>query len=213
VRSRQALSFVSVLKSQEGGMYRPEETQRYTLAEYWKLVETFHNHKYEYIDGHVRLMAGANLAHAQIEANIVTDLNTALRETACNVYSSSANVAIVEKRIYVPDVSVSCDPSDWTRTKALESPILVVEVLSTTTEQVDRLEKLPAYKAYPTIQDILLVDSRTCRVEHYARLLPNRWQETLYTRHDDSIALQSSEVTLMVRDIYRKVYLELAEKL
>ncbi|MBA2288220.1 MAG: hypothetical protein H0W02_22320 [Ktedonobacteraceae bacterium] len=46
-------------------MYRPEETQQYTLEEYWKLVETFHNHKYEYIDGHVRLMAGASLARTR----------------------------------------------------------------------------------------------------------------------------------------------------
>ncbi|MBA2678033.1 MAG: Uma2 family endonuclease [Ktedonobacteraceae bacterium] len=125
------------------------------------------------------------------------------------MYSSSANVSITESRVYLPDVSVSCDPSDWTRTKALESPTLVVEVLSTTTEQVDRLEKLLAYKAYPTIQDILLVDSRRCLVEHYARLSPNRWQETLYTRDDDSIELQSIEVTLSVRAIYHKVYLEI----
>ncbi len=154
-------------------------------------------------------MAGASLAHAQIEANIVTDLNTALRETECNVYSSSANVAITASRVYLPDVSVSCDLSDWTRIKALESPTLVVEVLSTTTEQVDRLEKLLACEAYPTIQDILLVDSRRCHLEHYARLSPNRWQETLYTHDDDSIELQSIEVTLSVRDIYRKVYLEI----
>ncbi|MDQ2714719.1 MAG: Uma2 family endonuclease [Chloroflexota bacterium] len=49
-------------------MYQPG--QQYTLAEYWQLVETFPQHKYEYVDGYVRMMTGGSPSHAQLQARL-----------------------------------------------------------------------------------------------------------------------------------------------
>ena len=159
-------------------------------------------------------MVGTSTAHAQIEINIGAVLHYGLRETECNVYSSSLNVHVAENRIYLPDLTVSCDPADWTRKRVIKAPTVVVEILSPKTEQVDRLEKLPTYKAYPTIQDILYVDSRRRSIEHYHRLLPEqwRWEEARYTHDEEMITLESIGVTLMVRDAYLKVHLELEDE-
>jgi Uma2 family endonuclease len=141
--------------------------RKYTIDEYWRLVEEFPENKYEYIDGDIRLMTGGSPAHSQITGNIITMLNNALHSQECNVYTLDGALQLTANRLYYPDVSVSCDPADWTRTKTIESPSVVVEVLSPSNERIDRGEKLSAYQRYPTIQDILLVDSRRCLTEHF----------------------------------------------
>lgn len=189
-----------------------ELDHQYSLEEYWKLVETFPDHKYEYVNGSIRMMTGGSPAHGQIGMNIGRVLGTALRDRECNVYSSDVAVQLTEDRLYYPDVSVSCDPRDWTRSKSLEAPTVVVEVLSPTTEKTDTTEKLKAYKRYPTVQEILFVDSRSCNVEHHHRVDEHKWEVTSYERREDVIELSSIDVALPVSEIYLKVYLELEEK-
>src|SRR5579859_2765724 len=191
-------------------MYDP--VRNYTLKEFWQIVEESPNRKYEYVHGHIRLMSGGSPAHAQIAGNIITQLNIALRDEECNVYTSDAFVQMAEQFCYLPDVTVSCDPYDWTRKKALVAPTVVVEVLSPSTETIDKKEKLVAYKQYPTIQDILFVESRKHYIEHYNRSGPeDEWQLDIYEGDDDAINLASIEVTLQAHEIYRKVYLEMEE--
>ncbi|HZR39269.1 MAG TPA: Uma2 family endonuclease [Ktedonobacteraceae bacterium] len=190
-------------------MYEP--MQNYSLEEYWKLVEVFPERKYEYVDGNIRMMTGGSPAHGQIGARIAGLLDAALRGSECNVYSSDVAVRVAEQRLYYPDISVSCDPHDWTRKKALEAPTVVVEVLSPTTERIDKSEKLEAYKQLPSIQEILFVDSQRHHVEHYHRIGSYKWEDSSYKSEDDVIDLASIEVSLTVHDIYFKVYLELEE--
>ncbi|HTI15494.1 MAG TPA: Uma2 family endonuclease [Dictyobacter sp.] len=190
-------------------MYDP--SRKYTLDEYWEVVETSPEQKYEYIDGDVRLMTGGSLSHAQIIANITYALQSVLRHTECNVYSGDGAVKLWDSRIYYPDLSVSCDPRDWTRKKALESPTVVVEVHSPSTERIDRSEKLIAHQQYPTIQEILFVDSRKHYVDHHHRIGVSKWEHSIYTQDEEIIELASIDVSLTVEDVYLKVYLELEE--
>lgn len=187
-------------------MYEPEF--HYTEADYWKVIESDPQHKYEYIDGHIRMMTGGSLAHAQIIVQIAGLLLNALRESDCIVYNSDAAVRLSEKCIYYPDVSVSCDSAGWARKRALESPTVVVEVLSPTTQRTDRNEKLITYKQCTTLKEILYVDSRKRCVEHHHRIGPHTWEVSSYTSDEEVIELSSIKVTLPLREIYRKVYLE-----
>ena len=192
-------------------MYDP--MRQYTVAEYWKFVEAFSDRKFEYIDGDMHMMTGGSPAHAQIGARIASLLDSALMNSDCVVYNSDVILSLSNSRFYLPDVSVSCNPVDWTRMKCIESPSIAVEVLSPTTENTDKLEKLEAYQRYPIIQEILLVDSRRRSVKHYHRVDMHKWEDTLYTNTKDSIGLECIGVTLHVKDIYRKVYLALEDTL
>jgi Uma2 family endonuclease len=98
------------------------------------------------------------------------------------------------------------------RSKSLEAPTVVVEVLSPTTEKIDTTEKLKAYKRYPTIQEILFVDSRSCNVEHHHRVDEHKWEVTSYKRREDVVTLLSIDVLFPMYEMYLKVYLELEEK-
>ncbi|HTI14327.1 MAG TPA: Uma2 family endonuclease [Dictyobacter sp.] len=184
---------------------------RYTLEEFWRLVETFPEHKYEYIDGYVRMMTGGSPAHSQIGANVNRVLGNALYDKECNVYNSDLMIQLSEDRCYYPDAVVSCDPRDWAQKKVVQSPSVVVEVLSPGTERIDKNEKLAAYQKYPTIQDILLVDSRRCYVEHYHRVDYPKWEISYYESGDNVVELECIEVSFSVRELYHKVYLELED--
>jgi Uma2 family endonuclease len=184
---------------------------KYTLDEYWRLTEAFPEHKYEYVAGDIRMMTGGSPAHGQIAANITFLLVAALRSEECNVYSSDVALQLGENHLYYPDVSVSCDPADWTRKKSLEAPSVVVEVLSPSTEMIDKTEKLGIYRRYPTIQEILFVDSRRCYVEQYHRVGMHRWEELFYEHESDRVDLACIGASFTLREIYQKVYLELEE--
>lgn len=190
-------------------MYEPQ--RKYSLEEYWRVVEDNPYDKYEYIDGYIRMMQHCSVQHAQVAANVCAALHIPLRGRECHVYSSDAAVLLAGRWSYYPSLSISCDPCDQRRERALESPIVVVQVMSEMTERTDRKEKLEAYRRYPTIQDILLVDSRRRFVEHHQQVAEHEWVARMYERDEDVIELASVEVVLRVGDIYHKVWLELEE--
>lgn len=199
------LGLVEKVVGSGGGIFKMYE--EYSIEEYWKIAELDPGHKYEYVDGHIRMMTGGSPAHGQIALQIGSLLNAALHESKCNVYGSDVAVQITEKRCYFPDVSVSCNPADWTQTKALEYPTLVVEVLSPGTERIDRIEKLQAYQRLAVIQEIIYIDSRKRYVEHYHRIGAYDWKLSIYTHNDDVLELSNIDVRFTVHDIYFKVHL------
>ncbi len=111
-----------------------------------------------------------------------------------------------ETRYFHPDVTVTCDPRDRGRVQAIQSPRLVVEVLSPTTELTDRTWKLKNYCAHPTIEEYVLVDSQALKVESYHKE-QNRWiYEAFETAHE--ITLHSLGVNFPLADAYNDVEFE-----
>lgn len=190
-------------------MFDPQRS--YTVDDYWKMIEAFPDRKYEYIDGHIRMMTGGSLAHAQLEVNLARLFGNALLDSECVTYGPDAILRLSEDRYYCPDLSVSCDPADWTK-KVMDSPTVVVEVMSPSTQHIDKGEKLEAYQKYPTIQEILLVDSQRCYVKHFHRVNAYKWEDSLYQQKSDAFMLESLDMSLTLQDIYLKIYLELEEE-
>src|SRR5258708_2372792 len=105
--------------------------------------------------------------HDTIKSNIQRILWNLLRGSNCRAYSSDMKVYISETRYLHPDVTVMCDPRDRGRVQAIQSPRLIVKVLSPTTELTDRTWKLQNYCAHPTIEEYVLVDSQSLKIESY----------------------------------------------
>ncbi|GER91222.1 hypothetical protein KDW_53840 [Dictyobacter vulcani] len=94
-------------------MFDPQRS--YTVDDYWKMIEAFQDRKYKYIDGYIRMMTGGSLAHAQIEVNLARLFGNALLDSECVTYGPGAILRLSEDHYYCPDLSVSCDPADWTK--------------------------------------------------------------------------------------------------
>ena len=119
-----------------------EHPHMMTVEEYFHLEETDTENRYEYIDGHVYMMAGGTFDHSTISGNIYSLLRGLLRGKPCRVYNSDIKVQISQKRYFHPDITVTCDPRDRGTGDLLQSPRVIFEVLSPSTEISDRTWKL-----------------------------------------------------------------------
>ena len=156
--------------------------------------------KHEYVYGQVYAMAGASDAHNGIALNIAAILNEISFKRSCRTYISDMKVRAEKEIFYYPDVMVICE-QDNDNDYYKEKPCLIVEVLSKSTERVDKHEKLQAYLAIPSLQTYLIVDSRKKLIQGY-HLRENNWEERIYQEQDE-VSLDCLEMVLSVEDVYR----------
>ena len=178
------------------------QTRTYTVAEYMAL-ERESDVRHEFFEGEVFAMAGGTNRHNLLVLNCVVALRTGLRGKKCRVFAESVQLRVERGRYYnYPDVAVTCDWEDLEAKRTIESPVVLIEVLSKSTEARDRSWKFERYKALPSLRHYLLVSQKTSLVEWYRREENNLWSFTAFTRFADEIYLPELDVTLRLQDIY-----------
>lgn len=137
----------------------PAALHRYTYREYLTLEQSA-NVRHEFLGGEIYAMAGGSPEHARICMNIGASLHGQLRGRGCAVHSSDLRIRVLATGLATyPDLTVVCgraelDPDDR---NTITNPTLVVEVLSPSTEDYDRGEKLHHYRQVPTLMEVVLV--------------------------------------------------------
>ena len=182
-----------------------EHRRTMTVEEYFLLEETDPDTRYEYIDGSIYAMAGGTFNHDTIKTNIHRILWGLLRGGKCRAYSSDIKVYISKERYFHPDVTVTCDARDRGTGDLLQSPRLVVEVLSPSTELKDRTWKLQNYTAHLTIEEYMLVSARSLKIELY-RKEQNKWVYYAFGANDE-IDIACLGVHFPVADAYEGINL------
>lgn len=169
--------------------------------------------KHEYVDGAIVAMAGASFEHNTILANLLRSFGNALVDRPCRVLASDMRVKTpANGRYRYPDGSVACDPIKFEDNEldTLLNPVVLIEVLSDSTEREDRGEKFRDYRSIPSFREYLLVSQAEVLVEHYVRSDSGVW-----TYRDigpgGRISLASCEVELRVDEFYLKVFPEPAQ--
>jgi Uma2 family endonuclease len=165
-------------------------------------------YKSEYRQGRIVAMAGASLAHSQIQMNLGRELGVALKDTPCHVFSSETRIKVASARFYTyPDLSATCaEPVvDRLDAVALVNPALIVEVLSPSSEAYDRGQKFEWYRQLPSLQDYLLVWQDRVQLELRSRRGDGAWQVTAVTGRGDTLALTGVPAQLQAADVYLKV--------
>jgi len=166
--------------------------------------------RHEYVDGEVYAMAGAGEAHNLIALNVASFLRSHARGGPCRVFISDMKLHVATwKAFYYPDVMVVCDPDD-AQTYYKQSPSLVVEVLSPSTESIDRREKMLAYRTLPSLREYLLIAQDKRQLELYRRADDGDW--ILAERAETgAVQLDSVNASLALDEVYEDVNLGTAE--
>lgn len=178
--------------------------QQHMSFEQYLLLVRNSDRRYEYYDGEVRLMAGGSSNHATIALNFGVALDQALGDDAlCRPYVTDKLVRLTPTKTVIPDVVVSCDVADHGESQIIDSPVLVVEVLSRSTEMTDRFVKLALYQAKESIQEIIFISQIIQRVEVFSRSTTD-W---LYHQYGagQSFLLASLDIEIEVRQLYRRL--------
>jgi Uma2 family endonuclease len=157
----------------------------------------------EYVDGRIYAMAGASETHNTIAGSFYAFIESRLKE-GCRVWQSDMKLAVRKQGRnfgYYPDIMAACGENSgdpYTRT----DPILIVEVLSDSTERVDLKEKFDNYTSIPTLLEYVVVAQDAPLVRLFRRR--TSWERETY-RAEDVFRLESAALDVPVRHIYRRV--------
>jgi Uma2 family endonuclease len=170
----------------------------------WELTQEV---RHEYWDGEVVAMSGGTRNHNRVTGNFFNLLVSALIDRPCEVYIVDVKVQTEPGRKYFyPDVVVTCDDRDRDA-RLVQFPCLIVEVLSPSTEAIDRGVKFAKYRQIDALQEYILVQVEQPGVEVFRRNERGQWVLSEYAA-GDRLYLESVGVELAIADLYRQVQFE-----
>jgi Uma2 family endonuclease len=183
----------------------PHARQHYTYEEYLA-YERNSELKHEFEEGEIFAMADGSPRHSALASRISAALENP-RPPGCTAFQSDMRVRVLATgRATYPDVSMVCgpielDPSDRSGT-TITNPTLLVEVLSPSTEEVDRGSKWRDYQLIASLQEYVLV-SQDSRVEIYRRITLSESWEYLDVR--EGVVVLASGATLDLSMLYQSL--------
>jgi Uma2 family endonuclease len=178
-----------------------------TVEEYFALDEASPV-KLEYYQGQVYAMGGALEPHNIIGGNAFFQLKLQLRGGGCRVYQSDQRITTGDGMFTCPDVSVACNPRFFEPSRrTLLNPVLIVEVLSASTEFHDRTGKFESYQTIESLKDYLLISSDRMHCDLYTRQSDGKWVLTTARHSEDVLDLPSCSCRLKLADAYAYVVL------
>ena len=179
---------------------------KYTFREYIA-HEAASNVKHEYLDGQIYAMAGGTPAHAALASAVTGQLYGQLRDGPCRSYSSDLRVRVLASGLATyPDITVVCGPNalDPDDANTVTNPTLIVEVLSPSTEDYDRTEKLEHYRRIPTLAQVVFVTHAERVIEVWTRGAGDAWTRS-EARDDEAVVLSAIGARLDVREVFASV--------
>ena len=184
--------------------------RRYTVEEYFALEEQSAI-RHEYYYGEVfpldepAAMAGGTRTHNTLIQNCAFNLQTELRGRGCEIYAENVRLAIEQGVHYsYPDVMVSCDPRD-DDPRTVQSPVLVIEILSKSAEARDRGWKFEQCQLIPSLQQYVLVSQYRTLVDSFVRTDHGTWELTSLRKLTDILLLSPLQCQLSLAAIYERI--------
>jgi Uma2 family endonuclease len=184
-------------------MVRAAAVVRMTYAEYLS-AEAVADVRHEYLAGEVWAMAGGTIEHGALAMAVAREIGLALRDKPCRAFSSDVRVRVPATDLATyPDLSVVCGqlqtaPDD---DNAITNPVLLVEVLSDSTEAYDRGAKWAHYRRIASLREYVLVSQAEPLIEVYRRTEGGRF-ELLEARAGEAIELASIGARIEVSAVY-----------
>lgn len=183
------------------------QPQTYYTPEQYLEMERQAPYKSEYYRGEIFAMAGATTRHNVVSDNLSANLNMALRKKGCRTMSSDQRILTrhTDGLYSYPDIVIVCGKPQFSDLykDTVMNPIVIVEVLSKSTEGYDRGDKFLLYRQLESLKEYVLVDSKKTHAEVYRKNEEGFWllaSEAIDIQ--ESIYLKSVDVTLPMEEVY-----------
>ena len=159
--------------------------------------------RHEYRRGLVYAMAGGTDNHDRIAFNTLKAIDEHFgNDSSCRFHSGNVKVSYQDELYYYPDAFVTCDPRDRTDRYIKRYPKLIIEVLSSSTENFDRGEKFDDYQQIESLEEYVLISQGCQRVECRRRTDKSNWKTVVYNT-GDVVLLQSIGLKIAIAELYR----------
>ncbi|WP_375327840.1 Uma2 family endonuclease [Microcystis sp. BLCC-F210] len=194
-------------------MLSATETKYYTPEEYLALEETSED-KNEYRQGEIIPMVGATTNHNQIAGNFYRRFPLNINNQDYYTYMETVRLWLSDYSIYTyPDVMViKGQPLYQGNSQSnVINPLIIVEVLSNSTQAYDRGDKFKFYRSLPTFQEYILIEQSSYSVERYYKQKDDQWLVDFLTGENAVLQLVSIDWQISFQDLYQRVNFDLAE--
>ena len=183
-------------------------TKRYTVAEYLR-VEVRTGVRHEFYNGEIRPMPGGTIPHNRITRNVLTELDNIFKtKPGYEVFGSDQKVYLPHFNYYLyPDALVVAEKPIQAEqdAQAIINPVLIVEVLSASTEAYDRQQKFLEYRSLPSFREYVLIRQNVPETLSFFREAPDLWRESSVEGLEKEVYFRSVDVRLAVALLYRNV--------
>jgi Uma2 family endonuclease len=180
-------------------------TRRMTIDAFlvWQASQ---DERYELVDGEPMAMAGAKLRRDRVTGNAFSEIRRQLRSegSLCDAFTADIGIRTATGNLRRSDISVLCPPFDEEATSA-DSPRLIVEVLSESTERVDRLIKLDEYKAIESLNYIVIVDPTRVDAGFWFRDALRVWRNAAFQDPEAIIEMPLLGLAITLASLYERV--------
>jgi len=145
--------------------------KRMTVSEFLAWAETQEKGRYELVRGRIAAMAPERSEHVRAKRLAANVLEAAIGRAglACEAFVDGLAVVIDDETSYLPDALVNCGEKVASDSLVAPHPVIVVEVLSPSTQGIDKSVKLADYFRVPGLSHYLIVDLGRHHVLHYRR--------------------------------------------
>lgn len=193
----------------------PQPAKRLTPEEYLE-IERAAEIRHQFLNGEMFAMSGGTPQHSLIKMNIGGELRSQLKGRPCTAFDSDLRVRTSPTGLYTyPDISVVCDELQFAdgRRDTITNPVLLIEVLSDSTEAFDRGQKFEYYRQIPSLREYVLVSQKSPSIERYVRNADETWTLTPIIGLASTIHLTSIDVTLSFAEVYDRVTFDPSDSL
>lgn len=188
-------------------MFAAKMKPRWISPEEYLLQEETATDRHEYFNGEVFMMAGGTHNHERICGNVFAALHQHARKQKCTAYGSNMKILVNTNGLYTyPDAMLVCGKIEFVaaRTDIVTNPLLIVEVLSNSTQSYDRGDKFALYRAIPTFVHYLLFHQDRPLLEYHQKT-KRGWLLTELEGIDAAINLETLEFQGSMREFYEGV--------
>ncbi|MCI5132172.1 MAG: Uma2 family endonuclease, partial [Candidatus Electrothrix sp. EH2] len=112
-----------------------------------------------------------------------------------------------KKKYSYPDIVVVCEKEEYEdeHNDVLLNPVVLIEILSDSTEAYDRGDKFSHYQDIPSFTEYILVSQYTLKMERFTRQPDKSWVYTIYQGTEDILSVETIDCDLPLAEVYRKV--------
>lgn len=163
--------------------------------------------RHEYFKGEVFLMAGGTYNHERIGGNCFAIFHQYARKKGCSPFGSNMKIQVKANGLFTyPDAMLVCGKIEFAgeRKDVITNPLLIVEVLSNSTQSYDRGDKFALYRGLPSLAHYLLIHQDEPLIEYHQKTRQG-WLLTETSGIDATLNLETIDLSIPLHELYEGV--------
>lgn len=182
-------------------------TPKYRTPDDYLMAERQSATRNEFMNGRVIGRAGSNRWHNLIVSNAAVAIGSRIHGAKSDLYLGNMRVRLRNNFICYPDVVIVNGEPAFADQNAdlLLNPTVVLEIVSSATNTLDKTQKLEAFLAMDSIRECILVKEDEMRIEHYAKQNAKQWIYKIYNERDDVLSMESINCKVSLSEVYAQI--------